>query len=84
MANFGRKRPGGLHVAVSGMTARPIGSQVWWRFVPPPGTDLEGVDLLYSMYARPWSGQNRGSTFIQAPGAGYVASDFGMGSIYPT
>ena len=73
-----------MQAAVSGTTSRPLGSQVWWRFVPPPHTLIEGADLLYSAYARPWNGQNRGSTVIQAPGAGYLASDFGMGGVAPT
>jgi hypothetical protein len=74
----------GIQAAVSGTTPRPIGSQVWWRFAPPPATAIEGVDILYSMYARPWNGQNRGTTLIQAPGVGYLASDFGMGGVDPT
>jgi hypothetical protein len=74
----------GMQAAVSGTTTRPIGSSVWWRFVPPPHTLIEGADLLYSAYARPWNGQNRGSTMIQAPDAGYLASDFGMGGVTPT
>jgi hypothetical protein len=74
----------GMQAAVSGTTTRSIGSQVWWRFVAPPATAIEGVDVLYSMYARPWNGQNRGTTVIAGPQVGYLASDFGMGGVDPT
>jgi hypothetical protein len=74
----------GMQASVSGTTPRAIGSQVWWRFAPPSGTVIEGVDILYSMYARPWNGQNRGTTFISGPQVGYLASDFGAGGIDPT
>jgi hypothetical protein len=73
----------GMQAAVTGTTARPIGSRAWWRFVPPLGTVIEGIDALYSMWARPWDGANRGTTLIHAPGAGYLLSDFGMGTLVP-
>jgi hypothetical protein len=71
----------GFPATVSGIWAHPVGSMAWWRFVPPAGTLVEGADILYSGYTRPYDGQNRGIIYVHGPQAGTLASNFGEGSV---
>ena len=71
----------GFLATVGGIWAHPPGAMAWWRFVPPPGTLVEGADILYSGYARTYDGQNRGIIYISGPRAGYLATNFGEGSV---
>jgi hypothetical protein len=71
----------GFFATVSGIWAHPVGSMAWWRFVPPSGTLVEGADILYSGYTRTYDGQNRGIAYLSGAQAGYLATNFGEGSI---
>jgi hypothetical protein len=71
----------GLQATVSGPWAHPVGSQVWWRFMPPSGTLIEGVDVLYGGLARPYDGQNRGVIFLQGAQIATIAQHLGEGSV---
>ena len=73
----------GFFATVSGIWAHPVGSMAWWRFVPPSGTLVEGADILYSGYTRTYDGQNRGIVYLNGAQAGYLATNFGEGSIAP-
>jgi hypothetical protein len=73
----------GFQASVGGDWAHPVTSQAWWRFVPPPSTVVEAVDILYSGLARPLSGQNRGIIFIYGSQSGNFAAHFGEGTVTP-
>ena len=46
----------------------------WWRFVAAARDLVERADLLYSGYARPFDGQNQGSSTCAAPTAALPAT----------
>jgi hypothetical protein len=74
---------GGLEATISGTWARPVLSQVWWRFWPPRGTLIQEVSILYSGYARPFDGQNRGIIYIWGPDVDNLVAHYGEGTITP-
>ena len=71
----------GFFATVSGTWAHPVGSMAWWRFVPPSGTLVEGADILYSGYTRPYDGNNRGVIYFVGAQAGDVGHHWGEGQI---
>src|SRR5689334_10969896 len=72
---------GGLEATVSGPWAEPVFSKVWWRFVPPAGTSIQDVSILYSGFARPVSGQNRGIVYVWGLNVVNLAEHYGVGVI---
>ncbi len=58
-----------------------MGSAAWWRFVAPPGTVVEGGDLLYSGYARPFDGQNEGIVYLRSAAGAIPAIELGSGAL---
>jgi hypothetical protein len=71
----------GFAATVSGTWSHPVGSQVWWRFMPPSGTLIEGVDVLYGGQTRPYDGQNRGVIFLQGAQTATIDSHLGEGTV---
>lgn len=71
----------GLLATVSGPWSHPVGSMAWWRFVAPAGTLVEGADVLYRGYARPYDGVNRGVIAFHGAAAGELAHHWGEGSV---
>jgi hypothetical protein len=71
----------GFFATVSGTWPHPVGSMAWWRFVPPPGTLVEGADIYYSGYTRPYDGYTRGIILLGGPETGDVAHHWGEGDV---
>jgi hypothetical protein len=71
----------GFLATVSGVWPHPVGSAAWWRFVAPPGTVVEGADLLYSGYARPFDGQSEGIVYLRSAAGAIPAIDLGSGAL---
>jgi hypothetical protein len=71
----------GFQATVSGTWSHPVGSQVWWRFTPPPETLVAGVDILYGGETRPYDGQNRGVIFLQGAQAAGLVEHAGQGPV---
>jgi hypothetical protein len=71
----------GFQATISGPWDHPVGSQVWWRFLPPSGTVIEGADILYGGLTRPLSGGSRGVIFFQGAQAGDIGHHFGEGVV---
>jgi hypothetical protein len=73
----------GLQATVSGTWAHPVGSQAWWRFVAPPGTLVEGADILYAGVTRAYDGQNRGAINLLGAQSATLMAQLGAGSAPP-
>jgi hypothetical protein len=73
----------GFLATVSGVWPHPVGSAAWWRFVAPPGTVVEGADLEYSGYTRPFDGQSQGIVQLRGAQAGTLAGHYGEGALAP-
>ena len=71
----------GFLATVSGVWPHPVGSAAWWRFVAPPGTVVEGADLLYSGYARPFDGQSEGIVYLRSAAGAIPAIHLGSGTL---
>jgi hypothetical protein len=71
----------GFLATVSGVWPHPVGSAAWWRFVAPPGTVVEGADLLYSGYTRPFDGQSEGIVYLRSAAGAIPAIDLGSGAL---
>jgi hypothetical protein len=71
----------GFLATVSGIWPHPVGSAAWWRFVAPRGTLIEGADVLYAGYARPFDGQSQGIVYLRSPDGSLPAIDAGSGSL---
>jgi hypothetical protein len=71
----------GLMATVSGVWPHPIGSVAWWRFVAPRGTLVEGADVLYSGYTRPFDGQSQGVVHLRSADGALPAIDAGAGTL---
>jgi hypothetical protein len=71
----------GFFATVSGTWAHPVGSAAWWRFVPPPGTLVEGADIYYSGYTREFDGKNRGIISFSGAQAGELGHHYGEGDV---
>jgi hypothetical protein len=71
----------GFLATVSGVWPHPVGSAAWWRFAAPPGTAVEGADLLYSGYARPFDGQSEGIVYLRSAAGAIPAIHLGSGAL---
>jgi hypothetical protein len=71
----------GFFATVSGTWSHPVGSMAWWRFVPPSGTLVEGADIVYSGYGRPYDGNNGGGIYIRGAQAGDLGHHWGEGAV---
>jgi hypothetical protein len=71
----------GFFATVSGIWAHPVGSMAWWRFVAPPGTSVEGADVLYSGTTRPYDSNNQGAIYFRGAEAGEVGHHWGEGPV---
>jgi hypothetical protein len=71
----------GFFATVSGIWAHPVGSIAWWRFMPPSGTLVEGADILYLGYTRPYDGHNRGVIYLIGSSVGDAEHHWGEGDV---
>src|SRR5262245_44154616 len=71
----------GFFATVSGTWAHPVGAAAWWRFVPPQGTLVEGADIYYSGYSRPYDNQNQGIIYFGGAQSGDLGHHYGEGNV---
>jgi hypothetical protein len=71
----------GFLATVSGVWPHPVGSMAWWRFVAPPGTAIEGADVLYASTTRPFDGQSEGIVYLRSAAGAIPVIDAGSGSL---